>query len=51
MARDGDRSWRIVYRVDPDTILILEVFAKKSQTTPERVLATCRRRMKAYGDG
>lgn len=27
------------------------VFAKKSQTTPKRVLATCRRRMKAYDDG
>ena len=25
-----DVTWRIVYRVDPDAIIILEVFAKKS---------------------
>lgn len=49
--RDGDRSWRIVYRIDPDAILVLEVFAKKSQTTPERVLAVCRLRLKDYDDG
>ena len=27
---DKDVTWRIVYRVDPDAIIILEVFAKKS---------------------
>lgn len=50
-VRDENRSWRIVYRVDSDAILILDVFSKKSQATPTHVLAACRRRMKDYDDG
>jgi phage-related protein len=32
---DEGQTWRIVYRTDPDGELILEVFSKKSQQTPE----------------
>jgi phage-related protein len=31
---DVTGTWRIVYRVDPDAVLIAEVFAKKTETTP-----------------
>jgi phage-related protein len=41
-------TWRIVYRVDADAIVIVEVFAKKSQATPRSVLDACRRRLRAY---
>jgi phage-related protein len=46
--QDADTTWRIVYRVDPDVVIIGEVFAKKTQTTPRPVLEACRRRLAAY---
>jgi phage-related protein len=45
---DRDASWRIVYRLDPDAIVILEAFAKRTAATPKAVIETCRRRLKAY---
>ena len=36
----------MVYRIDADVIVILEVFAKKTGTTPKAVIATCRKRLK-----
>ncbi len=48
---DERRSWRIMYRVDLDAILVLEVFQKKTRTTPARVIRTCRRRLREYDDG
>ena len=45
---DEDQTWRIVYRLDEDAIVILEVFSKKSQQTPKRIVETCRRRQKMY---
>jgi len=47
-VRDGRHSWRIVYRLDPDAIVILEVFAKSSRQTPDRVIQDCRRRLRMY---
>ncbi len=35
-------------RVDPDAIVILEVFAKKTRTTPAKVIETCKRRLRSY---
>jgi phage-related protein len=35
---DERTTWRIVYRIDSDAIIILEVFSKKSRTTPRRLL-------------
>jgi phage-related protein len=45
---DEDQTWRIVYRLDEDAIVILEVFSKKSQQTPKQIVETCRRRQKMY---
>jgi phage-related protein len=45
---DADKTWRIVYRIDEDVILILEVFAKKDRTTPQHVVDTCKKRIRAY---
>jgi phage-related protein len=47
-VQDVDKSWRIVYRIDEDTILILEVFEKKTQQTPKSVVDTCKRRLARY---
>lgn len=49
-VNDADVTWRIVYRVDSDAILIVEVFAKKTPATPKTVLAVCKRRLREYDD-
>jgi phage-related protein len=45
---DGEKSSRIVYRIDKDAIIILEVFQKKTQTTPKNVIDNCKRRIRLY---
>ena len=45
---DKSVTWRIVYRVDTDLILILDVFEKKSQQTPKRVIDICKQRAKQF---
>jgi phage-related protein len=47
-VNDGNRTWRLVYRLDADAIVILEVFDKKTPRTPVTVIGSCRRRLKAY---
>jgi len=41
-------TWRVVYRIDRDAVVILDVFAKKTQKTPATVVQACRRRLRAY---
>ena len=43
-------TWRIVYRADPDAVVIADVFKKISQQTPQSVLAGCQRRLKENDD-
>ena len=47
-VRDVGADWRIVYRLDPDAIVTLEVFSKKTGATPKAVIETCIRRLKEY---
>ncbi len=45
---DQDKTWRIVYRIDNDAIVILEVFEKKTQKTPRDVIENCKRGIRLY---
>jgi len=45
---DQNKMWRIVYRIDRDAIVILEVFEKKTQKTPQEVIENCKRRIRLY---
>jgi phage-related protein len=45
---DGRMTWRVVYHLASDAIVILEVFAKKTQATPKSIIVTCQRRLKEY---
>jgi phage-related protein len=47
---DVAATWRIVYRIDPDAIVIGEVFSKKTAATPRSVLEVCKRRFREYDD-
>ena len=48
---DGGLGWPIVYRVDVDAIVILEVFSKKTGKTPRHVIETCKTRLREYDHG
>jgi phage-related protein len=45
---DENRTWRIIYRIEQDAILIVDVFEKKTQRTPRQVIANCQRRLRLY---
>ena len=47
---DAGATWRIVYRADPDAVVIVEVFSKKTSATPVAVIRACRRRLWEYDD-
>ena len=46
--RDEGQTWRIVYRLDSDAVVIAEVFSKKTQQTPNRVIEVCKQRLLYY---
>ena len=45
---DKTKSWRIMYRIDADAIVIVDVFEKRTQTTPTQTISQCRQRLSAY---
>ena len=45
---DKNKTWRIVYRIDADAIIIAAVFEKKTPKTPKRVIETCQLRLDNY---
>jgi phage-related protein len=47
---DADTTWRILYRADPDAVVILDVFSKKSRTTPRSAIARARKRLREHED-
>jgi phage-related protein len=45
---DAQATWRIVYRLDRDAVVLAEVFSKKTRATPPQVIETCQRRLRDY---
>jgi len=45
---DRNHTWRIVYYLDTEAIVILEVFAKQTRATPQQVIDICKLRLKRY---
>jgi phage-related protein len=48
--QDQDVTWRIVYRIDFDAIVIGNVFPKKTGSTPKNVIDACKSRFKRYDE-
>ena len=40
---DEQVTWRIIYRLDPDAVILADVFAKKTPATPKHVITACQR--------
>ncbi|MCK5572837.1 MAG: type II toxin-antitoxin system RelE/ParE family toxin [Bacteroidetes bacterium] len=47
-VEDANIAWRLIYRIDDDAIVILEVFNKKTEQTPRNAIDACRRRIRIY---
>jgi phage-related protein len=45
---DVGLNWRLMYYVATDAIVVLDVFAKKTPTTPKAVIDECRKRLRMY---
>lgn len=48
--KDEDKQWRIIYRIDEDVILILDVFNKTANKTPSQVIERCKKRLHYYDE-
>lgn len=48
---DDKVSWRIIYRIDAEAIVVAEVFSKKTGKTPKSVIETCKTRLREYDHG
>ena len=42
---DGKVSWRIVYHIAADAVVILDVFKKQTEATPLAVINACKQRL------
>ena len=49
-VQDANVTWRIVYYVGREAIVVLDVFAKKTRSTPKRTIDIARKRLDAYID-
>lgn len=49
-VRDAEHNWRIMYRIDPDAVLILEIYAKKTPKIPDEVIERCQDRLRRYDE-
>ncbi|MDH3628761.1 MAG: type II toxin-antitoxin system RelE/ParE family toxin [Acidobacteriota bacterium] len=47
---DQNTTWRIIYRLTPEAVIIAEVFKKKTAQTPKAVVKAAKRRLKDYDD-
>ena len=45
---DHGVAWRIIYRIDPDAIVILDLFQKKTAQTNSQALERSRKRLREY---
>ena len=49
-VNDAGKNWRLVYRIDSDAIVIVDLFEKKTQEPPDRIIRDCHRRLRLYDE-
>jgi phage-related protein len=45
---NNNKNWRVVYRIDDDAVIILDVFAKTTKKTPDNIIDRCQKRLLLY---
>lgn len=49
-VNDANKTWRVIYRIDDDALLVVEMFEKKTRTTPKQVSENCKRRLRLFDE-
>ena len=47
-TNDQNHTWRVIYRTDPDAILVVAVFSKKTSKTPMHLIDQAKRLLREY---
>ena len=47
-VNDLNQSWRIIFHIADDAIVVLDVFAKKTRATPKHAIDRCKKRLRRY---
>ncbi len=47
---ENNKEWRIIYRIDDDAVVILDVFTKTTPKTPKQVIDNCQKRIELYDE-
>jgi phage-related protein len=47
-VNDRSQTWRVIYRIDPDAVLVVGMFSKKASKTPKYVIDQARRLLRQY---
>ena len=45
---DQKTTWRFIYHVEPEAVVILDVFSKKTKATPQRAIDASKKRLARY---
>ena len=45
---DATHNWRVIYRIDTDAIVIVEVFPKRTRATSFHDIQVCKARLRSY---
>ena len=47
-VNDANQTWRVIYRIDPDAVLVVGLFSKKTSTTPKHVINQAKKLLREY---
>ncbi len=45
---NNNKNWRVIYRIDDDAVIVLEVFAKTTKKTPDNIIDRSQKRLGLY---
>lgn len=45
---EEEKTWRIVYFIDDEAIVILDIFDKTTNKTPKKIIEICQKRLRQY---
>ena len=48
---EQDKTWRIIYRLDSDAIVVVDAFSKKTRSTQKMAIRRASRRLQRYDKG
>ncbi len=49
-VREEGKQWRLIYRIDSDALLVVDLFRKTTPKTPKQAIDRCQRRLRLYDE-